>query len=47
MRFSSTGGANVNDYESDGMTLLHLAVSQSDLQTTKFLLESGCDLNIK
>ena len=41
------GGANVNDSDINNRTLLHLSVSDSDLETTRFLLEAGCDLNVK
>ena len=42
------GGADVNDIDANsGRTLLHTYVEDNDLQTSRFLLEAGCDLNIK
>ena len=39
--------AKLNYQTSTGRTPLHSSVSAGDLQTTRFLLEAGCDLNLR
>ena len=41
------GGATVNDYNSNGQTLLHEAVMLQDSNSAMFLLEHKADCNIR
>ena len=43
-----TGGSNVNETNSDGMTLLHLSILSNDSESALFLIESGgADVNLR
>ncbi|KAK2174571.1 hypothetical protein NP493_794g01007 [Ridgeia piscesae] len=42
-----TGGASVNDYNSNGLTLLHEALTLQDSDSALFLLEHKADCNIR
>lgn len=42
-----TQGADVNDKDKDGMTLLHYAALEGDLELTELLLGHGADVRIK
>ena len=41
------GGANINDYNGEGMTLLHQAIMKQDTASALFLLEHQADCNAK
>lgn len=41
------GGANINDYNGEGMTLLHQAIMKQDAASALFLLENQADCNAK
>lgn len=41
------GGANINDVDSDGKTALIYAVEHHNIDTTKYLIDAGSDLNVK
>lgn len=40
-------GANVNECNEEGLTLLHQAILKEDSATAIFLLENGADMNVK
>ncbi|XP_074641653.1 rabankyrin-5-like [Tubulanus polymorphus] len=42
-----TGGASVNDRNSEGFTLLHQAILKQDTASTLFLLERQADINVR
>ena len=41
------GGANINDYNSEGQTMLHQAIMRQDSKSALFLLERQADPNCK
>ncbi len=41
------GGANINDYNSFGLTMLHEAITKQDTQSALFLLQRQADANAK
>ncbi len=41
------GGANINDYNSYGLTMLHEAITKQDTQSALFLLQRQADANAK
>ena len=44
---SPWGGANINDYNSYGLTMLHEAVMKQNSQSALFLLKRQADANAK
>lgn len=40
-------GANINEYNKEGLTLLHQAILKEDSATAIFLLENGADMNAR
>lgn len=42
-----TGGANINDYNSEGMTMLHQAITKQDAPSALFLLDRQADANLR
>ncbi|CAL7948855.1 unnamed protein product [Xylocopa violacea] len=42
-----TAGANINQCNAEGLTLLHQAILKEDSATAIFLLENGADMNIR
>ncbi len=47
IRIDITGGANVNIVNSEGKTLLHSAILDSDVDGANFLLSNGADFDIR
>ena len=45
--FLPPGGANINDYNGNGLTMLHEAVMKQDTQSALFLLKRQADANAK
>ena len=45
--FLPPGGANINDYNGYGLTMLHEAVMKQDTPSALFLLKRQADANAK